>query len=181
MAVQGGYVLCRQKLARSQKRSGRGGVRHSGKGMEVWYVLRGCMQLISEHRVAVEITREVVIKVMFQECYLGGILGQLRGNKFRVRKPTQKSAAVIRQCPTVEIDKTGVCRNEGGDPVLIWIRDCVEILMKAVDLYLKRSPQMYLHVNINRQFQKPIHRLSELCGSLAQNPWPIEWWRKKNQ
>lgn len=37
-----------------------------GKGTEVWWVLRDGMQLIwLEHRVPVEMTREVVIQVMF--------------------------------------------------------------------------------------------------------------------
>lgn len=34
----------------------------------------------------------------------------------RVRKPTQKSAAIIRPGTAAEADKAGVCENDEGEP-----------------------------------------------------------------
>lgn len=75
--------------------------------------------------------------------------------KLRGRKPTEKSAAIIGQRTTVEMDRTGVRKGEGEPGELVpkdrgkdldlnrffWIRDYFEILMKAVDSYFKRSPR----------------------------------------
>lgn len=37
-------------------------------------------------------------------------------NNVRVRKPTQKSAAIIRWGTTAEADKVGVSENDEGEP-----------------------------------------------------------------
>lgn len=64
--------------------------------------------------------------------------------------------------------RVGACEERVGRAlqlVLSWIRTLLRL--KAVNPYPKRNPRSHLHVNCNRQLQKPIHSYGRCVGPLV--------------